>query len=343
MGITLRGADLEADREAIIALLARHLNPAYDRRRFDWLYAKNPAGQGRLWVIADLASGAVVGTAGACPRRLYAGGREVTGWVLADFCVAPDRRALGPAVALQRACLDALADEIPSIWYDFPGSSMLAVYARLGIEPADSMRRMVKLLRIDRHAMRRLGLLARPVRALVNQLLSLRGRSAGRTAGITCAPLATACDGEFSALAQATGDAHGTCVCRSAAYLNWRYLDNPIEPHEMVVARRAGDLVGYCVLVRRGVVITVVDLFSSASVDAVPALLAHVTALARSRGAAAINVFVLDSHPWAPGLRRLGYTPREASAVITSTLPPGSVPPGRTRPPWFLTLGDADS
>lgn len=74
MAIAIRPGTLEADRLSVIGLLARHLNPAYDAARFDWLYTKNPAGPGRFWIAFDAATGEAVGTAAAFPDCSVSGG-----------------------------------------------------------------------------------------------------------------------------------------------------------------------------------------------------------------------------------------------------------------------------
>ena len=68
MAIAIRPGTLECDRLPAIGLLARHLNPAYDTARFDWLHTQNPAGPGRFWMAVDSDTGESVGTAAAFPR-----------------------------------------------------------------------------------------------------------------------------------------------------------------------------------------------------------------------------------------------------------------------------------
>src|SRR5262245_1698013 len=120
MGITVTAGDVEADRERVVELFARHINPAYNTRRFDWLYRRNPHGLGRLWLAVDPATDSLVGAAGALPRRVYVAGREELAWVLADFCVSDRYRVLGPALTLYRACFAALGPESPVLCHDFP-------------------------------------------------------------------------------------------------------------------------------------------------------------------------------------------------------------------------------
>ncbi len=228
MALKIRSGDLDADRSAAIGLLSRYVNPAYDRRRFDWLYHENPVGRGRLWVAIDGSSGDLIGTAGAFPRRMTVDGRSVTSWVLADFCVADTHRTLGPALQLQRACLEDLtADGIP-FCYDFPSRSMEAIYRRLG---QTAQRRIVRFARPLRVRGRlRLGWgapLAYPLAAVADLVLGRTVRAPRVDGSLTVAVHEGPCGEEFSALAQLAGPSYGVCVVRSAEYLNWRYRETP--------------------------------------------------------------------------------------------------------------------
>src|SRR6266851_6306435 len=101
MGITIRDADLKADREEIIRFVHENLTPNSDGRRFDWLYLENPYGHARAWMAVD-ELGRTVGQAAAFPRHFSIGGSPHRVWVLGDFCVARGYRSLGPALQLQR-------------------------------------------------------------------------------------------------------------------------------------------------------------------------------------------------------------------------------------------------
>ena len=176
MTIAIRAGTLELDRLPAIDLLARHLNPAYDTARFDWLHTRNPAGPGRFWMAVDSATGETVGTAAAFPRLFSVDGREERGWVLGDFCVSERHRSLGPALKLQRSCLDLAADSATPFCYDFPSQAMMTVYRRLRIVPRGQMRRLVKLLRVDHKlgALARVPYVSRAVARIIDLLLGLR-------------------------------------------------------------------------------------------------------------------------------------------------------------------------
>lgn len=347
MTIKIRPADLEADRNEVLALVARHLNPAYDGRRFDWLYRANPAGPGRLWLAVEGSTGQIIGAAGAFPRRMCVGGRPVVGWVLGDFCIHLGHRTLGPALLLQRACLDDLAADGVPFCYDFPSPSMQAVYRRLGIPlGGDRLLRLARPLRARNRLIGRWGdsMLIRAVASAADLVLARAARPSapGGALGVEVQP--GPCGDEFSALARIASTAYGVCAERSAEYLQWRYRDTPVQHHEIICTRQAGALVAYAVLAHEAGVTTVVDLFGVPDPRYLRVLLRGIVARAWKVGSATVSVSLLDSHPWLALCRRLGFRPRESSAIMRYA-PPDSALGTRAivDTPWFLTLGDRDA
>ena len=332
----------EAHRTAAIELVRRYLNPSYDGARFDWLYSRNPAGPGRLWVARD-AQGALVGTAGAFPRHLSVNGEETLGWVLGDFCVAESHRTLGPALALQRACLEALGAQKETFCYDFPGPAMMPVYKRLRVGSSWWMRRFARVLRTGPklHRYLRVPLLARGLGAVADLVLVHRARG-DKPAGWSTSLQAGRCGEEFSALAAAASGAYGICLRRTALYVNWRFLDSPITRYEILTARIHGKLVGYAAFTRHGADATLADVF--ALPDAVEPLVRSAADLLRRRGCASLSVDVLESHPWTGVLARLGFSPRERSPFVL--FPPSALalsPETAGAGALFFTAGDRDA
>ena len=148
--VRIREADLQSDKQVIIDTVLRFLTPLSDYSRFGWLYENNVHGKARVWFAHNADDGTVIGMASAFPRCIYIEGHEEMAWVLGDFCIADQYRSLGPALALQRACLAAVDAESCGVLLRFPQHGMMAVYKRLRINPSRKLVRMAKPLRVDR-------------------------------------------------------------------------------------------------------------------------------------------------------------------------------------------------
>jgi hypothetical protein len=342
--IAVRSAALDGDRVAAIDLLRTNINAGYDDARFEWLYRSNPAGCGRLWLAVDTVTGHPVGTAGAFPREFRVEGRATSSWVLGDFCIDERYRTLGPALMLQRACLEVATDPAASFWYDFPSTAMVTIYRRLRIEPRGLVHRLVRPLRVDRKLaeLTRLPRLSRGVGVIVNRLLARRYRS--DVPGVTIDLHGGLCGNEFTQLAEGEGSAYGVCVHRSAAYLNWRYRSDPTVGHEILTARTGGRLVGYSILTVRGETATLTDLFGVRDRRVLALLAEAAVRRATEHHCSTVVVSLLESHPWTNMFRGLGFVPRDSShfmlvASAGSTARQVVEAPARL----FLMHGDRDS
>ena len=346
MTLRIRCADLRADRDVLVDTLRRHLNPDYDGDRFDWAYRRNPSGEGRAWIAVEDSGAEIVGMAAVFPRRLFVDGHEEAAWVLGDFCVSERYRSLGPAIQLQRTCLGE-ARQAVRFCYDFPSNRMMAVYARLGVSSSRRMVRLVRPLKADRYlpGLIKSSVAARLLASAANMMLSLDTLMPHANSDVTVEAHGGTCGSEFTDLAREVSSGSGVYVNRSADYLNWRYLDNPVRRHEVLAARRGQQLRGYLVFSTSHDAAILVDLFAvdgpAVAVELVRALLL----LLRARDIATVSAPVIESHPWRLVLEKLQFQPRETSPVVTydATCAGSVASPPDADVPWFLTYGDVDS
>ena len=346
MKVAIRLADLKSDKRLLIETLLRFLTPLSDDRRFSWLYENNPHGRARAWVAYSADDDTVVGMSAAFPRRMYLNGHEEVSWVLGDFCINDAYRSLGPALMLQRACLAAVDSREAAFCYDFPSASMMAVYKRLHIYPCGQMVRLAKPLRVDRKVK---GLIKSPIvnSALSNAgnlVLRLSERKRRGDSTLTLSPHKGYCGNEFSDLARKIGNRYGACIQRSAEYLNWRYLENPLHRYEFFTARRKGMLLGYAVLLHEGEDAMLVDLFGVEAEVVLSALIGHVVALLMTRGVQTLSAVLAEAHPWRALLERQGFKAREESPMIMYA--PSDTESGAgtmKNQNWLFMHGDRDS
>lgn len=344
MPIEIRPGNLESDGARLIEVIARWLTPRSDRQRFDWLYLNSPFGAARVWLAVRKEDDSIVGAAAAFPRRLYVEGTEVPACVYGDFCVAPEQRSVGLALRLQRACFQALESGWAAIAYDFPSSSMTAIYERLQCGNRGPFVRMALPLRADRKIKQRIknASLAAIASSVVNGALSLRTKSLLTKRNWDISPVIGPCGEEFSHLAYELRGADHVSLVRTSSYLNWRYVSHPFLRHEILAARRGDRLRGYLVFCQDSEQARLVDLFGVDDPGMFAALIGSAVELLRPRGTTTLSAPILPSHPRAATLKRFGFFPRESSDVFYF-LGPGAPAASLPLSLWFLMDGDRDS
>jgi hypothetical protein len=208
------------------------------------------------------------------------------------------------------------------------------------------MRRLVKLLRVDAKLadLARFPRLNRALGGVLNAILAVRDRGGRLPQGLTVALHEGPFGEEFSRLAESESGWYGVCVKRTASYLDWRYRDNPVEPHEILTARLQGRLVAYVVFTCNRDHATVVDLFGTPEPSVLRPLIRATAAIARGRGSMTLSVSLLESHPWAEMFGKLGFVTRESSPFVVAR-GDGRLSTGAAPEPFkvFVMYGDRDS
>lgn len=319
MSVVVHQADLLADRTELIALLSECLSPAADAQRFDWLYARNPFGEARVWIARESASGRAIGASALFPRGMKAAGRSINACIFGDFCIHRDYRTLGPALLLQRATVAGMNAAGFEFGYDLPSASMLGVYRRLNIEPAESLVRMAKPLRANRKVSERVksAPVARAASAAANIMLATRDSLRRSSSKAVIAAHTGRFAAEFTALAESSGGSSSGHVHRNAEYLNWRYLDHPQRRYEILTARENQSLKGYLVYLMEEDNARIVDCFTQ---EARPEfrrdLIASAVDILRSRNCETLSLPISASHPWRSQLSKLGFRARESQPIV---------------------------
>jgi len=341
----IRSAEVDGERATLTAFLSTYLSPDANDTRYEWLYCKNPAGIARVWVACEAETGRIVGVSAAFPRRIHYRGQEARGYVLGDFCIHPDYRSLGPAVGLQRNSLEDLSKEGAELIFDFPSTSMLAIYKRLQIEPQESAIRFAKPLRADGQIQKRIPNKAagRTLAVAANVALRLRDAGFGRSRAWTISEETAPCGEEFTLATRQWVSRMGICADRSAGYLNWRFLQHPQRRYHLLTARKNGRLCGYLIYHWAGEDATVVDLLAEED-QVCKTLLVETIAAMRGRGVDTLSAPFLGSNAGREILEDCGFRPRESTPVVVLTLPWAANPQGdQGADHWYLMHGDRES
>lgn len=351
MSVVVHEADLRADREQLIALLSECLSPTADARRFEWLYLQNPYGKARVWIARDTATERAIGASALFPRGMKADGRNINACIFGDFCIHRDYRTLGPALILQRATIAGMNAAGFEFGYDLPSVSMLGVYRRLNIAPAESLVRMAKPLRANRKVSERVKSpsVARAASAAANLLLATRDALRRSSSGAEIAEFTGRFGAEFTALAEAAGKSGGGHVHRTAEYLNWRYLDHPQRRFEILTAREGGNLKGFLIFLEEEGNGRVVDWFSGdwfsgdSSCEGGPeirhGLVAHAIGVLRARNCETLSLPISAAHPWGAELQDLGFRARESQPIVLMENQAAAAP----KHSWLFLEGDRES
>jgi hypothetical protein len=348
LNLSVRKADLEVDKHVIIETLFHHLTSDSNEVRFDWLYNKNPFGPALTWLGVDKENETIFGVASAFPRRVFINGKIEDGWVLGDFCIHKQYRSLGPGIQLQRACLADIESRNSGMWYDFPNSSMMAIYQRLRVPfPKIHVLRLAKPIRVDRKvsAYIMVPFLVVGATSTANFVLKRLQRAKSlKQKGVTVDVYEDECGTEFTQLASKVGQKQDVCLERSATYLNWRYVRNPLCRYLLITARRGPSLRAYAVYHCTEEDMTVVDIFGYEDVTVIQALLDYVTERSRVQGIMTLSIPLVENHPWRPLLQQLGFQVREASPFVLQILPgmPNAIRNEDAGGRWFMVEGDRD-
>jgi hypothetical protein len=340
--VTIRRADVIADRERILAVQGRNLEVS-SPARYDWLYLRNPAGPSHAWLAEDAATGAPVGSSAGHVRMLGVNGRSVRGLNLGDFCIDSAYRTLGPALKLLKASLTEVDAGGADASYGTPNWKMVALYQRLRNPPLGPSWRWARPVRLGARARRRWpgwrGALAGGTAdlglRLATRLLLPRPR-------FEVEPLAV-CGPEVDELEEELARDEPQRFARSAAHLRWSYLDHP-APLRLLAARRAGRLRGYLAYRTVEDALEVVDLQGAPRAEVAPSLLGELIRTAQREGRSGVWMTAFPGTQLEALLAPLAFVRRESMpGMVLHAGPALATTPGlRDLSRWWLVDGDFD-
>jgi hypothetical protein len=335
------------DADALFRIYARIFGDqaaAASRSRWVWQYEQNPQSpQGPVIWVARRDS-LPLGQMGTMPVSLWWGGREVRAAWGIDYFVAPEAEGMGSGVALARAWMESV--DVALAVGLAPASYLIC--KRLGFRDLGEVPFFQAVLDPGAIVRRRWGRLAGAVAApLVTPVWRLlRRRGARRFGGVQVQP-AGEIGAEYDALWDRARAGFAACVRRDAAYVQWKYRRAPHVRHDILEARRGGNLTGFVVsrcLDYRGLRIGwIVDLFAESADQATRnALLAAVMSAFAHAGVARVQVFCTGA-ALAADLQQHGFFKGPSTARLCAR-PNGVSDLPSTRPAdWHVVFGDADS
>jgi hypothetical protein len=338
-----------------------------------WKYFGNPAGRvyGRY---AEL-DGHPAGFYGNIPVLMTWGGQIMPGAQAVDAMVDPYARRHGVFVRLAQETFAEMDQAGVRLAYVFPSPAAQAAFVgRLGWTPVGAVPRYVQILRASRAAMAHAKrwpqtavmwacgaaaqALARIERARLRAELRARSYDDTDLRVTEIQSREQAFDARFDDLWAAAAP-KAIAVVRDAAYLTWRYAQQPLGGYTTITVERGRNLAGFVVLSPRDVVahgaLAIAEwLVMPGDAPAAHVLLAASRRVALALGCTQLQCWLLPQHDlYLQALRLAGfiYWPqRFVPGALRYTTPfvirpqPGSalqLDPAQLAN-WYLTMGDHD-
>jgi len=222
-------ADLNQDRETILALWNRHHDRKLDKK-YKWIYEDNPDGKAMVWLVREVETGEYVGMTTLFPRHILYKGKIQLSMIAGDLFISPDHRTLKSAIMLQRAVLASLDSGKASSIYTFPNKKASLVMRRVGYKYIASMVRMVWLLHSDKQLQKRginkilSKVIAIPLDwyfwlKLIIPVTFFRHK-------LKCINIRKF-DQQYEELWSRCKKHFSVGLDKSASYMNWKYIDDP--------------------------------------------------------------------------------------------------------------------
>jgi hypothetical protein len=339
-------AELDRDEAAITSLwraggLGGERSPAFDARRYDWFYRRNPQGQASLNLLHSNSDAEPVGFLGLGARSLCLDGIDVAAGVLVDFVVSPKHRSAFPALTLQRQARTAGLLERPVI-YGLPDTKAVLVCRRLDMHVQAQMQRWVRVTGARHYFDRKLPRALSVPLAFVTDLadrMAVRVQVAG--CGLRGEWIETF-DERFDDLWMRLGKTGRAMGVRNRQFLQWRFTEQPGHSYRIFAITRAADrqLVGYFVCEVAAKFLAIKDCLNVGSTDDFKRALLLLSAAARKLRLAAVSVEIAAGPRLQQSLRRAQFVQRSHRpffAVLHE-----SVREAAQRCDWYITSADED-
>jgi hypothetical protein len=342
----VRPGDFLADEDSVLTLWHdgfADLRADWARKKLEWMYRENPAGDGIL-LILEFGGGEPVGVHCVGRRGFSRGGEEVTAGIMADFVVAERHRSLGPALQLLREGI-AVGKSSLAFLFGFPNPSAEAVFRRAGYRQATTLIRFGRPLRSRGFLARKLsGALARALAPFADTFLFLLDFVEHlRVGGRFDWEEPKGFDRRFDALWNRGSGVPMLASVRSSEVLEWRFgPDSGLPGVRVLAAKGKGSetLEGYVVWVLDQGLARILDVFSAGDPEVLSAMLREFRWHARKQGCFSITMELAGSPETEAAVEAAGFSRREEQPVF---LVDGTREILEDDAEWYLAATDRDS
>ncbi len=313
MAYSIERIDVRKDRSRLLDFWERHGDKPLDEK-FEWMYVGNPHGDAAVWLLIDDEHNEVVGCQAFFPRRFIHEGQEIRGGAIGDLLVAPEHRALGPAVKLNRA-VKGILDREADLILSFPNKKAQGVQIRVGFKRVAPLERLVLPVRSAR-LLQRKGVpaaLSSVVAPVVDMVLKFRQGRLGAQGAQSSDQLPEG----VAELWQRIGTAHSLFGVRDEAYLTWKYEQDVDDRHHwVIVPGEDGPVAAAVYRIGDGELELRDVLFDGGDMEAGRKLVAEAARIAAEAGANSVVVNLPATSSLVGTLQALGFTARGRDATL---------------------------
>jgi hypothetical protein len=304
----------ESDFPSIAAFFREHKYELDTEERLRWKYLKNPAGRGRIFLMED-SQKEVKGTLGYIPQMLL---DPKTSPILVmeavDLLFAPEARGKQMFPRIQRFAMNIIEGPLIA----FPNRRSEKITIKLGWQSSAPIQRWYLPIGLDWPSVKGLiSFVFKIVKILCKIYTSLW--LIGSVDKIKLISIEKF-EHDFNKMRKQLW------VGRSAQFLNWRFIDNPIRQYVPFEFHMNDDVVGYCVLSEERSAAVIYDFFASQHVRC---CLGNIVRYCRSKGLNHLIFRGIGFRLWSFGFVKWF----SKTNLISYNLP---------RKSWMLTLCDSD-
>jgi len=221
------------------------------RALYDWLYRENPFGRARVWIVEEIATERILKTGAFYPWPIWRGDRPLRGSLSGDAATVPDWQRKGLSSIRRKVRRGhPWSRKIATIAGPNEGSRTVTTKAGEGSSMLGPLKGGVAVLR-GAPLFERAGLprfLSEPLGAVAGGAFSaLRSLTIerGPTPQVEVIDRFTS---DLDAITLATMNFPLYWCPHNADFLNWRYLDHPVETYRGLALVSEGRPVAYSVL-----------------------------------------------------------------------------------------------
>jgi GNAT superfamily N-acetyltransferase len=307
----------------------------------DWLYRRNPYGEGIVFGAFD-ARDRLVGVRPTIAWRFFGEGHERPAYQFTDAVVAPEHRGQGIFGRLV-ADMCALAAEQDFTFFSFPNSNSLPIYLKMGVlERIAGCRTLVKVLAWWKYIQYRRG------REVDHTPSEVGDGGSGVTArDLSLSPIRRF-ETDFEDIHAEVGRVVASFTLRRREFLNWRYFESPERRYHVALVLRGDEPQGYVVVRMIHRIAHVIDVFVRPTPTVVRAVPTLVTGWARQMDAIAIYFDASKGNVFERAFCRDGFLLRRETGDIVLDTRSARRRAATRRPSldggeFYFTMGDSDA